>query len=241
MGRRSILLVAALVVAALGTTMVFLYVNGVNNRADVKQNPVRVQVAKNLIQAGTSVQDAINAGDFDTKTISNADAVAGAISELTPIKGLAANTTIHPGDQITPDKFGDPGDTSTLDVPAGNLAIAVTLNDPAQVAGFVDAGSSVAIFYTAPVARGGQDQTRLLISKVKVLAIGNKTAVPLATTSGTEADSVSKTILTLAVDQGNYQRILFASTHGTLNLGLLGKGFTPSLTVPPTNQTNLFN
>ena len=33
MGRRTLLLVAAFVVAALGTTLVFLYVHGANDRA----------------------------------------------------------------------------------------------------------------------------------------------------------------------------------------------------------------
>lgn len=241
MGRRTVLLVAALVVAALGTTMVFLYVNGVNNRADAKQNPVRVQVAKHVIHPGTTVQEAINASDFDTKTISNADAVPGAISDLTPIKGLAANTTIYPGDQITPDKFGKPEDINTLDIPAGKLALAVKLDDPAQAAGFVDAGSNIAIFYTAAPAKGvAQEQTRLLIPQVKVLAIGNKTAVPLPATSGAEATSVPPTILTLAVNQKDYQRITFASTHGRLNLAMLGKGFTPDAQQAPTDQSNLF-
>jgi pilus assembly protein CpaB len=240
MGRRTVLLVAALVVAALGTTMVFLYVNGVNDRAVAKQNPVLVQVAKNLIQPGTSVQDAINAGDFGTKTISHDDAVTGALGDLRLIKGLAASTTIYPGDQITADKFGEPGATSTLTIPT--LAISVTLTDPAQIAGFVNAGSSVALFYTAAVKAGGQEQTRLLIPKVKVLAIGNKTGVPLATTgtTGTETDAVPKDIITFSVSQKDYQRILFASTHGRLNVALLGKNFTPSPTLGATDQSNIF-
>jgi pilus assembly protein CpaB len=244
MGRRTVLLLAALVVAALGTTMVILYVNGVNNRADAKQSPEIVQVAKHLILPGTSYQEAVNAGDFDTKTINHDDAIAGAISDLTPIKGLAANTTIYPGDQITRAKFGEKAATSTLPVPSRMTSISVQFDDPAQAAGFVAAGTYIAIFFTGAVAKGGgPDQTQLLLPKVQVLAIGNKTAVPSAatTTTGTETDSVPKTILTLAVDQKDYQRVLFASTHGHLNLGLLGKDFTATRTVPPTTQSNLFN
>jgi pilus assembly protein CpaB len=242
MGRRTVLLVAALIVAALGTTMVFLYVNGVNDKAIAKQNPVRVLVAKKLIEPGTSVQDANNAAAFESKTISRDSVVNGAISATTALAGKVATTTIYPGEQIIPQKFGDPGDVSTLVVPAGKLAISVQLYDPAQVAGFVDAGTFVAIFVTAPSPKGGgQDQTRLLLPKVQVLAIGNKTAVPVdPATSGTEQAAVPTTILTVAVDQRDYQRVLFSSTHGRLNLGLLGKDFTPSVAVPPTDQSNLF-
>jgi pilus assembly protein CpaB len=244
MGRRSVLLVAALVVAALGTTMVIFYVNGVNGRALTRQDPVRVLVAKKLIEPGTSVRDADNAVSFESKTISRDALVVGALSATTPLAGKVVTTTIYPGEQIIPQQFGDSGVTSTLDVPAGKLAISVELNDPAQIAGFVTAGTKVAIFLTGAVARaGGQDQTQLLLPEVEVLAIGNQTAVPLntTTTTGTETAQVPKTILTIAVDQKDYQRVLFASTHGRLNLGLLGSGFTPSLTIPPTSQSNLFD
>jgi pilus assembly protein CpaB len=242
MGRRSVLLVAALVVAALGTTMVFFYVNGVNDRALAKQNPVRVLVAQKLIPAGTSVSDAQHDGSFTRKTISKGDAITGAISDFPPINGKTASTTIYPGDQITQVKFSAQGPTSTLVPPAGKLSISVVLNDPAQVAGFVTVGTKVAIFFTGLAAKGGgQEQTQLLLPAVEVLAIGSKTAAPAAAASGTETGSVSNTFLTLAVDQKDYQRVLFASTHGRLNLGLLGQGFTPSLTVPPTGQSNLFN
>lgn len=238
MGRRSVLLVAALVVAALGTTMVFFYVNGVNDRALAKQRPVSVQVAKNLIQPGTSVAAAIRAGDFASKTISGADQVVGAMGELAPITGLAATTTIYPGDQITKEKFGVAEATSTVPIPANTLAVSVALSDPAQDAGFVTPGSHIALFLTSPLGKNGGG-TRVLLPDVEVLAVGDRTTVPAAT-NGTETSQVSKRILTLAVDQVDYQRVVFARTSGELSLGLLGKGFTPDKNLAATNDTNLF-
>jgi pilus assembly protein CpaB len=242
MGRRTVLLVAALVVAALGTTMVFLYVNGVNDRAIAKQSPVRVLVAKKLIEPGTSIEDANDAAAFERKTISSDALVNGAVSATAPLAGKVALTTIYPGEQIIAQKFGDPGDTSTLSIPAGKLAISVKVDDPAQTAGFVDAGTSVAIFWTGTVAKaGGEEQTQLLLPKAQVLAIGSKTAAPSdsTTTTGT-ADTVPITTLTIAVDQKDLQRVLWANLHGKLALGLLGKGTAPTQ-LPPTNQSNLFS
>jgi pilus assembly protein CpaB len=239
MGRRSALLVAALVVAALGTTMVFLYVNGVNDRALEKQNPVRVQVAKNLIQPGTSVEDAIKAGDFASKTISRADAVVGAIRALSPLTGLAATSTIYPGDQITRAKFGVQEATSTVPIPANTLAVSLALSDPAQDAGFVTPGSHIALFLTSALGKNGGG-TRVLLPEVEVLAVGSRTTVPADATNGTETGQVSQRILTLAVDQADYQRVVYARTHGELSLGLLGKGFTPDKNLAATNDTNLF-
>ena len=242
MGRRSVLLLAALVVAALGTTMVVLYVHGVNDRVLARQDPVRVVVAKKLIGPGTTYQDASDAASFEKKVISRDALVDKALGTTTGLAGQVTTTTIYPGEQIIPQMFGDAGNTSALAVPNGKTSISVQMDDPAQTAGFVTAGTNVAIFFTGAVAKaGGQEQTQLLLQAVEVLAIGDTTAVPLATTSGTEKDSVPKTILTLAVDQKDYQRVLFASTHGHLSLGLLGKGFAPSLTFPPTTQANLFD
>jgi pilus assembly protein CpaB len=239
MGRRTVLLVAALVIAALGTTMVFLYVHGLNDQAVHKQDPVSVLVAKKTIDPGTTYKDASDQASFEKKTVSRDALVAGALGSTAALAGKVTTTTIYPGQQIIPQMFGNSGEVSTLRVPADKLAISVQLDDPAQVAGFVEAGTNVAIFLTS-VTKGGK--TQLLLPKVLVLAIGNKTAIPQdSTTTGTEAASVPTTILTIAVDQGDYQRVLFGSTHGRLNLGLLGKDFTPSLTFPPTTESNLFD
>jgi pilus assembly protein CpaB len=238
MGRRTVLLVAALVIAALGTTMVFLYVHGLNNQAIHKQDPVSVLVAKKPIEPGTTYKAASDQASFEKKTVSRDALVDGALGSTAPLVGKVTTTTIYPGQQIIPQMFGNSGEVSTLSVPDDKLAISVQLDDPAQVAGFVDAGTNVAIFLTS-VAKGGS--TQLLLPKVLVLAIGNKTATPqVSTTTGTEAAAVPTTILTIAVDQEDYQRVLFSSTHGRLNLGLLGKDFTPSETFPPTTVANLF-
>ena len=239
MGRRTVLLVTALVIAALGTTMVFLYVHGLDDQAIHKQDPVSVLVAKKAIEPGTTYKDASDQASFEKKTVSRDALVPGALGSTAPLVGKVTTTTIYPGQQIIPQMFGDSGQISTLSVPADRLAISVSLDDPAQVAGFVDAGTNVAIFLTS-VAKGGS--TQLLLPKVLVLAIGNKTATPQdSTTTGTEAASVPTTILTIAVDQHDYQAVSFGTTHGRLNLGLLGRGFTPSLTFRPTTESNLFD
>jgi pilus assembly protein CpaB len=241
MGRRTVLLIAALVVAALGTTMVFLYVNGVNNRALDKQNPYKVLVAKKPIEPGTTVKQADNAASFGTKIISKDALVPGAVSAVAGLTGTVATTWIYPGEQIIQPMFGDSAGSSTLAVPPDKVAMSVQITDPAQIAGFVSAGDNVAIFLTT-TTKGGQAETQCLLPTVQVLAVGSQTGIPQdpETTSGTDA-SVPKTILTIAVDQKDLQRVLVATKSGQLNLALPGKDFTASTSVPPTNQTNLFD
>jgi pilus assembly protein CpaB len=241
MGRRTLLLIAALVVAALGTTMVFLYVNGVNDRALANQRPVQVLVAKTQINAGTSVADAQAAAAFELKEISKASAARGAVSDLSPLANLVALSTIYPGEQILAQKFGPAGSVSALPIPDGKLAISVQLGDPARVAGFVSPGSKVAIFVN--IARGGQEQTRLLIPEVEVIATGASTLVPTTTSTGgaTQTEQLPKALITLAVDQRQYQQVFFASTHGQMYFALRGKDPKLSTTVPGTDSGNLFD
>lgn len=241
MGRRTVLLIAALVVAALGTTMVFLYVNGVNNRALDKQNPYKVLVAKKPIEPGTTLKSADNAASFGTKIIGKDALVPGAVSAVTELTGNVATTWIYPGEQIIQPMFGDSAGSSKLPVPADKVAMSIQMTDPAQIAGFVTPGTSVAIFLTT-TNKGGQAQTQCLLPKVLVLAVGGETGVPQnpETTSGTDA-SVPKTTLSIAVDQKDLQRVLVATKSGQLNLGLPGKDFNADAALTPTNQSNLFN
>jgi pilus assembly protein CpaB len=242
MGRRTVLLIAALVVAALGTTMVFLYVNGVNDRALAKQNPYKVLVAKKAIQPGTTLKQADDAASFDTKVISKDALVPGAVRAVTGLNGSVATSWIYPGAQIIQPMFGDSVTSTVLAVPPDKISMSLSLSDPAQVAGFVTPGASVAIFLTTTTAKNGLPQTRLLLPKVQVLAVGSQTGVPQDsnTTSGTD-DSVSKSILTIAVDQKDYQKVLFATNYGKLNLGIPGKDFDATTSVPATDPSNLFN
>jgi pilus assembly protein CpaB len=241
MGRRTVLLIAALVVAALGTTMVFLYVNGVNDRALDKQSPYKVLVAKKAIEPGTTVKQADNAASFGTKIISQDALVPGAVSAVTGLTGSVATTRIYPGEQIIQPMFGDSAGSSTLPVPADKVAMSISLTDPAQTAGFVYPGDTVAIFLTT-TTKAGQAQTQVLLPEVQVLAVDNQTGVPQDsdTTSGTDA-SVPKNILTIAVDQKDLQRVLVATKSGVLNLGLPGKDFTADPNVGATDQSDLFH
>jgi pilus assembly protein CpaB len=238
MGRRTLLLIAGLAVAALGTTMVFLYVTGVNARALEDQKPVRVLVAKTQISAGTTVEQAQTAAAFGVKEISRDSAASGALSSLAPIKDFVALSTIFPGEQILAAKFGPPGATSSLSIPDGLLAISVQLDDPARVSGYVSPGSKIAVFVT--IDDKGTEKSRLLIPEVEVIAAGGTTLVPSDAGDGAAAEPVPTALVTLAVDQKQYQKLFYASTHGQLYFAMLGKDAKPLTSVPGTDIDNLF-
>jgi len=219
MGRRAVLLIVAALVAALGTGMVFLYVRGADNRAEATQAPVQVLKAVKQIDVGEKITDAQSAGKIALGTVPRSQLLAGAVDSTTTLGDEVATSTIYPNEQIIAGKFGAGGDESSLTIPDGDIAISVSLSDTGRVSGFVSPGNKVAIF-----AGGGTDQTRLLLPRVQVIAVGTTTVISKTTTSAAGAattEQLPKTLFTLAVTQDDAERVLYASTHGDLSFGLL--------------------
>ncbi|MDQ1629801.1 MAG: pilus assembly protein CpaB [Actinomycetota bacterium] len=220
MGRRTLLLVAALVVAAVGTSLVFLYVNGVNDRALADQRPVNVLVATKIIAAGTTAEEAERSASLDLKPVSRGSAAPGALGDIEAIRTKVAVSTIYPGEQILQQKFSDSAQTSPLVIPQGKLAVSVSLNDPNRVANFVTPGSDVAVFMTiGDTGAGGLRRTKVLLPKVRVIANGDRTLTSPAPAPGTASQSP---VFTLAVNQADAQRLILASQLGQLYFALIG-------------------
>ena len=233
MDRRRILLVAAAIVAALGAVLVFLYVRGADTRAEEQFDTVEVLVTTQVIEPGESAMDAYASGKIALEAIPQKQVLPGAGSDGDAYGGQVALTTLYPGEQLIPDKFGGATDVeaaSSLSIPKGKLAVSVNLTDPSRVAGFVNPGSEVSVFFTGTLdnlttpGTENVDVTRVLLPRVTVLGVGSTTQV---TTTKTDAEGqqtteqLPRTILTLAVDQDEAQRLLLADYNAELSLGLL--------------------
>jgi pilus assembly protein CpaB len=232
MARRSILLLVAALIAAIGTAMIFIYVQGIDARAAEGQELVEVLTATDVIEAGESVAAAQAAGKFEKTRVVRDDMVEGALTSTTSIEDQVSIGAIFPGEQIISLKFGEPGSEETLTIPDDKLAISVELTDPARVAGFVNPGSDVAIFVSADpklIKPDGSSQelppyTRLLLPKVQVIGVGTTTVAARTTTteSGEQTvEEIPRTILTVAVDQEQAEKVIFGSRNGDLSFALL--------------------
>lgn len=233
MGRRTVLLVAAIVVAALGAALVGLYVHNVNQNALARQQPVSVLVAKKLIPAGTTGSAAAAAGALQLTTLPRDALATGGtpLHDISPVAGRVALAPIFPGEQILAEKFGRPGDSNALSIPTqGTMAVSIPMADPNRVDGFVEPGSQVAVFLTA------NGSTRLLLPRVTVIATGSRTLVP---SSGQNPANQGSDVVTFGVAQADAQKLIHASTVGKLYLALLTKDSTVS-NIPATTASNLF-
>lgn len=240
MGRRAVLLLVAVLIAAAGTALVLLYVQGISSRATAEQQPVKVLTATVQIEAGETMATAQAAGKVDLVEWPEAKVMPSAVGSAESFQDQVALSTIFPGEQIIPEKFGDVGDQDVLSIPKGKMAVSVELTDPARVAGFVSPGAKVAVFVSGEpelIKSDGSTSplpqiTKLLLRKVEVIGVGQTTVLSTTRTTveGEETtEEIPKTILTIAVTQDEAEQVFLSARTGELSFALLtGKSITKS-------------
>jgi pilus assembly protein CpaB len=239
MDRRRLLLILAVFVALLGTALVFLYVRTVKNNAVAETD---VLVATASISSSETYDSALAAGKLQMQSVP-ADYVAGipgAVTSTDTLKGTVAATDLYQGQVVTSGQFtkdvASVETSSPLAIPKGMIAISVNLTDPDRVAGNIENGSNVAIFVTGTLdgtpgasSSGGSSDvqaTKLLIPKVLVLNVGSPQQPTTSTTTDqtgtqTTTEQLPRTLLTIAVDQKDAQKVIVASKALNLTFGLL--------------------
>ena len=210
------LLVVAAVIAALGVALVFVYARGAEARAADKYDSVEVLTASQKIAPGESLDDAMDAGKVVLKRVAKAQLLDGASKDSEPLRGKIALTTLHPGEQLIPAKFGGPGDTldvAALPIPKGLLTKTEDFDLP--VGAFILPGSEVAIFATGPAK-----QACLLLPRVAVVAVGADLSSE-SEEGETEGETAKAPPLTIALSQDDFQELENAKQHGELSVALL--------------------
>jgi pilus assembly protein CpaB len=221
-------MVVAAVVAALGVTLVFLYAQNADSRAEERFETVEVLVATQQILPGEAVDVLLTTGKISLQDVTVSSRVPGATDQGAVFKGQVALTTIYPGEQLLPAKFGlatEVESTSSLPIPDGLQAISVDLGDPQRVAGFVNPGAEVAVYWYGVDPQTGRSVARILHPRALVLGTGSTTQVATTTTTDpTGAETVEqlpRTLLTFAFSQRDVERTIFAQRNGELVLGLV--------------------
>ncbi len=229
MGRRTVILIAAFLIAGLGASLVFLYVQGVDQRAQAEAEAQQVMTVTEPIAAGESVAEAEKAGKFTLTEVAGTAVLADALSDTTSIADQVALTPMYEGEQVVAAKFGQIGSQSRISIPGKAIAVSVQLSDPQRVAGFVSPGSQVAVFSTVGAScetknvNIGQPFTRLLLGDAPVVGVG-QTGLSSTTTvseNGQQTtEEVPTTVLTLGLDQADAEKLILASQASCLSVGL---------------------
>jgi pilus assembly protein CpaB len=120
------------------------------------------------------------------------------------------------------------------------MAVSVLLEDPAKVGQFLRPGSRIAVFDTVkvPPAEGESEpvvQTLPLLDGIEVLAIGPTTQQQASTATD---ETWQATLVTVAVDQAQAEKLIHGIQAGVLYLALLGEN-TSLESSPGVNNINL--
>ena len=236
MGRRVLVVLAAVVVALIGVVAVVVYAQGADARAVADQQPQTVYIAKALVPAGTTAAEAVATGLIVPTQVAAKGLPLGALSTVDAATGkLLALTDIAPGEFVTASRFGTtPLGQKAIQVPDGQVAISLALSDPARVGAFVSPGSHIVIYdtYVPPVAAAGTTaaaagaaatkQTRVLLDDVLVIAMGSATLTPPAATAGAAQPAAAGALVTVALPPATAAKLVHGIQTGTLYAGLRG-------------------
>lgn len=235
MNRRIVIVGLAVLLAVLGTAAVYGYANGADKRAVDKTRAAKVVIVDKRVPAGTTWSDALKGGYFHEDKVPVDSTPADAIPNLStniPAEEVAG-ADIAAGQIVLRQMFGQKtAVTGVLAIPKGKIAVSVSMSSNADVAGFVQPSSEVAIFATFKLAAdknapttgtvGGTDlfATKLLLPRIQVLATSQD--APGDVNGGKNGTTAGGNVLvTLALDQSQAERVILAQQVGQLYLGLL--------------------
>ena len=230
MGRRVLAVLAAVVVALVGVVAVLLYAKGADSRAVAGQKPVDVFVAQQVVPAGTTAGDAVANGLMARTQVAAKAVPTGALTAVDDkTSKLLALNDIAPGELVLSSRFGTtPLGQKALQVPDGQVAVAVQLSDPARVGTFVTPGSHIVIYDTYSSAggsggSGGAKQTQVLLDDVLVIAMGSSSLTPVQGQQSQAQQSGTPTALvTVALAPDTAVKLVHGIQTGELYLGLRG-------------------
>jgi pilus assembly protein CpaB len=230
MGRRTLLLIASILVAALGTALIWLYVQGADSRAQAGEAQVQVLVAKQTVDAGTPAsQIPLGPRTFPQSFIASFG--PGLITDPQKLQGYAM-TRIVAGMPLSTDQFGSSPSTPTpaVQFDPTKLVMQVSLPDPQRLAGILQPGDWIRIFVAQQSGGGQVPAAKVLLDHVKVLASGPVISTSNSTPSGKA--QVPQAIVTLEVSNSEALRLVQSQSQGSggnsLWFGLMGAK-TPSV------------
>jgi pilus assembly protein CpaB len=243
--RRLLAAAAALVLLVAGTAVLLAYVRGADDRALAGVRTVEVLVADELIPEGTPASELT--GLVRTELMPAKAALADRVTDVASLAGQVAGVDLLPGEQLVSGRFVDPsalGTPGTVPVPDGLQEISVLLEPQRAVGGRLAAGDTVGVFVSLTFDDGTATTHEVLHHVLVTQVQGAPAAVPAGETGDPQTASSGPApsgslLVTLAVEAGDAETVVFGVEHGTLWLSLEPAGATTDGT-EITHQGNVY-
>jgi pilus assembly protein CpaB len=252
--RRTLILIAAVLVGAIAAYALFTYVGGIEDNAN--NNAERVKIFKIVgdIPKGTFGDEAFAQGLIEEDVIAKEYRPATAITAPAQIDGLVAISDLPANQVVVSNQFvSQASSLSTFSSLLKNNEVAITISIdqihgvagllvPGDFVNMMVTGVAAATDATAPVAAGQTgaevytQPARYLFQKVQILAVGQTRKLEPGETAATNADgspvtSTSAGMLTFALPAIAAQQIA-SVTAGSFYLTLVPKDYQPT-PLPP--------
>jgi pilus assembly protein CpaB len=237
--RRTSVLIVALLIGALAAFFAYGYVNSVQDKAYKGARLVRVFTVKKDVEKNLGGDQALDQGLIQADSIPEKFRPGSALTDKNVIRGKVALTKLTAGQVLVDGMFVDPRIaqvTAAKRIPAGQVAVTISVDQVHGVAGLVVPGDKVNIMGVGP---DGAQHT--LYQNVDVLFIGN-TAAPEAGSTASVTNPGSS-LMTLAVPQDAAQKLVFLASQQSdkqLYFTLVPPDNQPT-SVSPANNGNVFS
>lgn len=222
MNRKTIGVTAAVLLAAVGATLLVLYVQSIESRALADEESVRVLVAAEAIPLGTdaaAVDEMVRTEQVPAKVLAE-----GAVADLDEVADRVTNVELLEGEQLTQARFSAPEQAGEVDVPDELQQVTVQLGLDRAVGGRVTPGETVAVLasFTDMSGEAAAGATsHMILHKVLVTRVARADGVA---TSEEEDDAAAAPavapggalLVTLALEAPDVERVVFAAEHGSL-------------------------
>ena len=179
--RRTLIIIAALVVGLLASVGAYAYLDSAQDRAYVDATLVKVFKVKKDIPKGAGGDQVISEEKVSSDEMPQEFRPGNAITDLNAIRGKVALTNLSSNQVLVEGMFVDPRTaqvTAAQRVPAGQVAVTVSLDQVQGVAGLLVPGDKVNMMIAEQTPAGAANVSHLF-QNVNVLFIGT-TAAPEA-------------------------------------------------------------
>jgi len=227
--RNKLALVVAIALGLVAVWGAFKVIRQKEIRHEKQYEPVAVATAAQRIKAGTTIE--MKMLEEQGRVVSADSLTADHIldREKFILLGQTINRDVERGDPLLRSYFQKPIERLQDRLAHGERAVTISVDAVTGVAGHIVPGSRVDIVGTFPVAKGdttvgpvqagGQAiRTRVLLTNVTVLAVGEQTREPVTASFGRSSSQARYNNVTLAVTPEEANVLIFAQAFGTLTL-----------------------
>ncbi len=234
MKSKLLIVVVSVILGVLAAIMGARYLNSARTEIEAESKPVEVLVTKEDVPRGMTIEEMITRRLVAKEQVPQKYVASGAISSVRTVENQVLAVSLTKGEQLTQNRFQFPSEAGlAFSIPKEFLAVSIKIDEVKGVAGLLKSGDHVAVVATFSPGANGQDISRILLPKARVLAVGRtvgtddnenqangKRSVMTGGSPGGTSQSTASTV-TLALSPKDVEKLVFAEEKGKVWLALL--------------------